>query len=528
MKKSRRQPARPKPAPDRSGRTGSPARRRVRNDNTFESLKDRFAEIADLNGASAVLGWDQATYMPRGGSDVRGRQLATLSRLAHERLIDAETGRLIDRLEASADRLDDVQSAFVAVARRDFDRASRVPPDLVAEIAAHANRAYGAWVKARPANDFDAMRSLVADGVRLSRAYSACFKPKKHILDPLIDASDPGFEVARLERLFGDLQIQLAPMVKAARSKAPADASCLHQTFPKPKQSAFITRIAERVGYDLSRGRIDTSPHPFSITIGLGDVRITTRYAEDDFTEAFYSTLHEAGHALYEQGLDPAFDRTPLAGGVSAGVHESQSRLWENIVGRGEAFLGFLYPLLQKEAAGFRRVPFAAFERAVNRVTPSLVRTDADELTYNLHVVVRFDLERRLIEGSLDPDDLPSAWNEAYEKALGVVPSSVSDGCLQDVHWYSGLIGGAFQGYAIGNILAAQFYEAAVRAHPGIPADLGKGRFSALHNWLATNVHRHGRRYMPDELIRRATGSGLTIGPYVDYLRSKYTALGVL
>ena len=252
------------------------------------------------------------------------------------------------------------------------------------------------------------------------------------------------------------------------------------------------------------------------------------RIKENDFSEAFYSTLHEVGHAMYEQGVAAEFDGTPLAGGASAGVHESQSRLWENIVGRGEAFLGFVYPLLQKEIAGFKRVPFATFQRGINRVAPSLIRTDADELTYNLHVIIRFDIEKRLLEGTLKPKDLPRAWSEAYADALGVRPAGHSDGCLQDVHWYSGLIGGGFQGYAIGNILAAQFYEAALKAHPGIPDDIAKGRFAVLHRWLVENIYRHGRKYLPGELVPRVTGKQMTITPYVSYLETKYHALGMI
>ena len=289
---------------------------------------------------------------------------------------------------------------------------------------------------------------------------------------------------------------------------------------------AFGLAVVERVGYDFQRGRVDKTHHPFCTKFAAGDVRITTRVREDDIGEALFSTLHEAGHAIYEQGVEAAFEGTPLNSGASAGVHESQSRLWENVVGRSREFWEHFYPLLGETfPERFANVPLDAFYRAINKVERSLIRTDADEVTYNLHVMMRFDFELALLEGRLKVKDLPEAWRARYEADLGVAPGNDREGCLQDVHWYAGAVGGGFQGYTIGNILGVQFYAAALRAHPHIPTEMARGRFAALHGWLREHLYRHGRKFTPDELIERATGSPMSIAPYVAYLRDKYGTL---
>jgi carboxypeptidase Taq len=321
------------------------------------------------------------------------------------------------------------------------------------------------------------------------------------------------------------LRPHLVNMLAAAAARKPCDNACLLQHFPEAKQIAFGLKMAEHFGFDLTRGRLDRSPHPFCTSFASGDVRITTRVKANDLAEALYSTLHESGHAIYEQGVAAELDRTPLAGGTSAGVHESQSRLWENIVGRGESFLSYAYPLLQKQFPDqLKRIPVKAFYRAINRVEPSLIRTDADELTYNLHIMIRFDLECALLEGTLAVADLAEAWNARYAQDLGVSSPTHSDGCLQDVHWFGGTIGGGFQSYTIGNILSAQFYSAATAKHSSIPDELAAGKCSTLHGWLRDNVYRHGRKFTPSDLVARATGAKMSTAPYLAYLNAKYSA----
>jgi len=503
---------------------GKTSNRRSAEDKLAE-LKERLAEISDLDGANSLLSWDQATYMPDGGADARGRQSALLGRLAHERLIDPALRRLIDGLASYAERLDpDSDDArLIRVARRDVTKAAKVPADHVARATAHASASYDAWTRARPANDFAAMLPFLERGLELSREYADYFAPYDHIADPLIDDADEGMTTATVLALFAELRRALRPMVRAIADQPPIDDGCLRGAFaPKPQIELGLS-IATRFGYDLARGRIDETHHPFCTRFAAGDVRITTRVDESHIGEALFSTLHEAGHAVYEQGVSPALDGTPLGHGTSAGVHESQSRLWENVVGRSRGFWHHYYPVLQKAFPGaFDQVALDTFYRAINKVQPSLIRTDADEMTYDLHIMLRFDLELAMLEGRLRVKDLPEAWRAAMQADLGVAPPDDRDGCLQDVHWYSGGIGGAFQSYTIGNILGAQFYAAALAAHPDIPHEVERGVFATLHAWLHDHIYRHGRKFAPSDLVARATGGPLSTTPYLAYLRGKY------
>jgi carboxypeptidase Taq len=501
--------------------------RRAAEDDLRE-LKRRLGELNDLNAAAAVLSWDQSTYMPEGGAPARGRQLAVLRRLAHERSVDPALGRLIDRLEPAAGRLSEDDACLVRVARRDFEKAVRLPPEFVARFAAHTSESYDVWTRARPANDFAAVRPYLEKTVELSREYAGYFAPYESILDPFIDDADEGMTAAAVRRLFAELKRELVPLVRAIVAQPPVDARCLEGTFPEPGQFAFSRAVVQALGYDFSRGRLDKTPHPFCTRFASGDVRITTRVNERDLGDALFSTIHEAGHALYEQGVEQSLDGTPLGSGVSAGIHESQSRLWENIVARSEGFWRHFYPLLQQTFGHFRSVPFDAFVRAVNKVERSLIRTDADEVTYNLHIMLRFDLECDLLEGRLAVKDLPEAWRAAMQADLGLTPPDDRDGCLQDVHWYAGPVGGAFQSYTIGNVLSAQFMQAALAAHPEIPQEIESGHFATLHRWLRDNLYRHGRKYPPEELIKRATGSAMSVQPYLGYLRQKFGKLYAL
>jgi carboxypeptidase Taq len=491
-------------------------------------LKARLREIEDLHAAAQVLGWDQATYMPEGGAPARARHIASLKHLAHQRARDPALGRLLDRLQAYAEGLpsDADAACLIRRARRDFATASKVPPDFVARWSAFGARSYDAWTRARPADDFATMRPLLQQALDFTRAYAERLQPVGRIADPLIDDADPGMTTASVLALFKQLRAALVPMVRAIAARPQLDDRCLYGAFSDTRQIAFSLAVARRFGYDLRRGRLDRTHHPFCSRFAAGDVRITTRVRRDNLADCLFSTLHECGHGLYEQGVAEALDGTPLGQGASAGVHESQSRLWENIVGRGRECWRHFYPRLSTAfPAQFRAVSLEAFYAAINRVEPTLIRTDADEVTYNLHIMMRFDLELDLLEGRLRVDELPEAWRARCAADFGITPKDDRDGCLQDVHWYCGRVGGGFQGYAIGNILAAQFYAAALAASPTIPDAIGAGNFAPLRAWLVEHVYQHGAKFTPDVLIERATGQPLSIAPYVAYLTEKYGAL---
>ncbi|HIE38794.1 MAG TPA: carboxypeptidase M32 [Anaerolineae bacterium] len=485
-------------------------------------------EVNDLQAAAAVLTWDQLTYMPAGGAAARARQLGTLARLAHEKFIDPAIGKLLEELRPYEESLpyDSDEASLIRVARRDYERAVKVPASFTAEFYAHTAASYEIWAKARPADDFATVQPYLEKTLDLSRQYADFFPGYEHIADPLIDVADEGMKASTVRTLFTELREQLVPIVRAITAQPPVDDACLRQTFPEARQLAFGLEVVKRFGYDFERGRQDKSPHPFTIGFSIGDVRITTRVKENDLGEALFSTLHEAGHAMYGQGIRPELEGTLLARGTSSGVHESQSRLWENLVGRSRTFWQFFYPKLQAAFPDqLGTVPLETFYRAINKVERSLIRTDADEVTYNLHVMMRFDFELALLEGHLAVRDLPEAWRERFEADLGIVPPNDRDGVLQDVHWYSGPIGGVFQGYTLGNVLSAQFFAAALAAHPEIPTEIGRGEFGTLHHWLRENIYQHGRKYTPMELVERVAGGPMSIEPYIRYLRTKYGEL---
>jgi carboxypeptidase Taq len=494
----------------------------------LKELKDRLIEINDVQSAGALLYWDHSTYMPPGGAEARGRQMGTLTRIAHEKFIDPAVGKLLDDLKGYEASLgyDSDEASLIRVTRREYDRAVKVPPAFQAEFSNLRSATYDVWAKARPENNFKLVQPYLEKVLDMSRRLADFFPGYEHIADPLIDFVDYGMKTSVLRTLFNDLRGKLVPIVQALCERKPADDSCLHQHFPEDNQLAFGMAVIKQLGYDLSRGRQDKTHHPFMTKFSLGDVRITTRVSEEYFPECLFSTIHETGHALYEQGIPMEFEATPLAEGASMGVHESQSRLWENLVGRSIHFWRHFYTKLQAVFPDqLNAVPLETFYRAINKVERSLVRTGADEVTYNLHVMIRFELELLLLEGGLEIRDLPEAWRERYRSDIGAVPPDDKDGCMQDMHWYSGLVGGMFQCYTLGNILSAQFFEAAVCAHPEIPARIEAGSFETLHQWLKENIHRHGAKFTAAELVSRVTGQPLSIDPYIRYLRTKYGQL---
>ena len=498
----------------------------------FEALHSeltaRLREINDISSAVALLQWDQTTYMPPGGTPARGRQIATLQRIAHEKFADKAIGELLDALEPALENRpsDDDDAALLRIVRREFERAIKIPARFMAEVSSHFAVSYDRWTIARPANDFDVVRPMLEKTLDFSREYAELFPGRAHIADPLIERTDFGMTVASLRPLFNELRPALAEMVKVLMAQPPVDGSFLHRTYPKTQQWKFGIDVIRAFGYDFTRGRQDRTHHPFMTKFSLGDVRITTRVYEKDLSSALFSTMHEAGHALYEQGIDRRYEATPLASGTSSGVHESQSRLWENLVGRSRHFWRRYYPQLHAtfpdQLAGIEEDDFY---RAINRVRPSLIRVEADEVTYNLHVLIRFELELALLEGKVRVADLPQAWAEHYESLLGLQPPTDADGVLQDVHWFADFIGGAFQGYTLGNILAAQYYAKALENRPSIPAEIQEGDFTGLHAWLQENIYRHGSKFTTDELTKRITGGPVHLKPYLDYLRTKYAGI---
>lgn len=484
----------------------------------LRALDARLRRFHALDKIGSLLAWDQQVCMPPGGAAERGTQSGLIAGLAHAELTHAETGELLRRLKGSPEPL-------VEWAEREHERRRKLPAQLVEDLAEHASVAHGVWADARRRSDFKAFLPALEKMVDLKRRQADALAPGGDPYDAWLDEFEPGMATAELDRLFADLKAGLVPLVKAAAAKADAvDDACLRGRFEPARQRAFAAEVARAMGFDFRRGREDLAVHPFCTSLAIDDVRITARYAEDDAVGGLFGVMHEAGHGLYEQGVDPALEGTPLARGATMAVHESQSRLWENMVGRGRGFWKTFYPRFQDVFPGFRDVPAETFYRAINKAEPSHIRVEADELTYGLHVLLRFELERALLSGKLQPRDLPAAWNEKMKSYLGLTPPDDGRGVLQDVHWAEGLFG-YFPTYAVGNMIAAQLFAAAVKARPEIPGRIESGDLSVLLAWLRENVHRHGRRMLADPLVRRATGGPIAAGPYLDYLKKKYGEL---
>ena len=479
----------------------------------------RARRIFDLAQARQVLEWDQKAVMPPRGVTQRSQQLAALAEVIHGQSTDPAFGELIARLEASPD-LDEFVRADVREARRAFDRAVRIPVRLVAERAEACALAETAWEAAKAANDFAAFRPHLERVLALTRELASGLDPA-HPYDALLDEYEPGLTEAALRVVFADLKARLLPVLDAVRGAArQPDPGCLGRHFPEAGQRAFCLRLVQDMGFDLAAGRLDTSAHP--CTDGtLDDVRLTTRYQEDFLPSAIFGTLHEAGHGLYEQGLDPARFRDPAGPFCSMGIHESQSRLWENLIGRSRPFWSHYYPVLRQAFPGvLDDVPVDGFFGAVNRVAPSLIRIEADEVTYNLHIILRFELESDLVAGRIEARDLPALWRVRMRETLGLEPAEDRAGVLQDVHWVAGLIG-YFPTYALGNLYAAQFMEQLRRDLPDLDERLARGELRGVKDWLNRNLHRHGRRWTAAELCARVTGRPLSAEPLLRHLEDR-------
>ncbi len=502
----------------------------------YAALLDTAGRVNDFLNAGSILSWDARTMMPRGGAASRGKQLSTLALAARDLLCSDEMRRNLDAAEADTASLpaDSAERTVVAQLREAIDYHDRIRPELLRRKTELGAVAQHVWAEARANADFSRFGPALTEMVAINREMAEAIGYAEHPYDALMYRFEPGTTTAQLRDLFATLRAGMQPLVQAIADRPEPRSDFLYRDFPEDAQLRFALQMAQAVGYDLSRGRLDLTVHPFEISFTRDDVRITTRVSRTYMPMALFGALHEAGHALYEQNVDPAYTRTPLAtdlislyavGGVSFGAHESQSRLWENHVGRSAAFWDTHFGTLRDAFPDqLGDVSAEEFHAAVNRARPSLIRVEADELTYDFHIMLRVDLESRLVDGSLAVADLPEAWNTGMKELLGVTVPDDGQGVLQDVHWSSGQIG-TFCNYTIGNIMAAQLFETATAQDAGITAGLSAGDYAPLRDWLSDKVCRHGRRYPRDELLRRATGRALDPQPYLRYLTGKYGAL---
>lgn len=492
----------------------------------FEKLRALLGPIDDFGAAASLLSWDQQTNMPPGGAQARATQLATLRKTVHQLYTADEVGQLLDDLEAEyagAD-YDSFEASLIRVTRRAFDRRRKVPAELVAKMAKATALGHAAWEKARAESDFGQFQPHLAEILDLTLQRAEALGYQDRIYDALLDIYEPEMKTVQVETLFEEMKVGLVPLVRAIAERADAvDASILDQEFDEDKQWDFGVEVITHLGFNFECGRQDFAAHPFTTSFSPGDVRLTTRIQKDLFNTGLFATIHEAGHGMYAQGHDRAFDRTPLSSGASSGLHESQSRGFENMVGRSRGFWTFWLPRLQEYfPSQLQGVDVEAFYRAVNRVKPSYIRVEADEVTYNLHIFLRFEIENLMLEGKVKLNDLPELWNAKMEEYLGIRPPNDALSVLQDVHWSSAYIG-YFPTYSLGNLFAAQLYNQAVTELPNIPAQIEAGDFAGVFNWMREKIHKPGAKYTPTELIQRVTGGPIRTAPFLTYIRNKYS-----
>ena len=492
----------------------------------YEELKSRLAAIHDLRVSRAILGWDQHTKMPPKGAEVRAEQLSTLDRLSHDLFVSDDIGRLLEELrpyEESLDRGSD-EASLLRVTRRDYDKAKRVPSDLRAEMTRAGAIALPVWVEARAKSDFSLFLPYLKRNVELQHEYIECFDGMGYETpyDVLLDDFDEGMTADTVRGVFDELKRDLIPLIADIQESADrVDDSSLHGHFPIEGQRDFALQILERFGFDHESWRLDPTVHPFAMSAGVNDIRLTTRYDETDLSVSLWATIHEFGHGFYEAGVDPSTERTALSSVTSMSLHESQSRMWENLVGRGLPMWRFFFPKLQAAFPDqFGDVDLDVYYGAINKVQPSLIRVEADEATYNLHIILRFELEQEILSGELPLEDLPEAWNARMSEYLGIDVPDDAQGVLQDVHWSGGAIG-YFPTYALGNVISVQLWDQLRAAIPDLDAQFEQGEFGELAGWLRENLHRHGRKYNSKEMLERITGGGMDPGPYLRYLHEK-------
>ena len=484
----------------------------------YETLRTKLGEIHDIAKSASLLGWDQQVLMPSRGAEARAHQLGTLGKLAHELFVSDEIGSLLEELRSYEESLDhdSLDASLLRVARRDYEKAVRVPPELSAEITRVGAQSFGVWVEARANSDYESFRPWLERLVELKHRYVECYPPADELYDTLLDDYEPGMKAADVRAIFDRLKEVLIPLVDAA---APAATPQVKGIFPSQIQRRLSLEIVKRFGFDETGWRLDTAPHPFAQSLATQDIRLTTREPEDSL-DGLFATMHECGHGLYEAGVDPALERTLLARGASLGLHESQSRLWENLVGRSRPFWSWFYPRLQETfPAELGAVDEETWFRSINDVRPGLIRIEADEASYNLHIILRFELEQRIMDG-LDLRELPDIWNESMAHYLGVDVPNDAQGVLQDVHWSRGGFG-YFPTYSLGNVISVQIWERLRDDLDDVDGQIARGEFAHIREWLRENVHRHGRKFTPVETLERAVGGPIDAEPYLAYLQGK-------
>jgi carboxypeptidase Taq len=492
----------------------------------LDRLRTLAAEITDLEKAATLLAWDEETHMPPGGAPARAEQRATLQRLVHDRWLSDDLARLLDELAADEERLDPESddASLIRVMRRDVDKARRVPTDLQAELTRNASISYRVWLEARAANDYSILLPYLERSLELRHRYVECYGPYDDPYNPLLDDYEPGMKTTDVDPVFARLKPALVQMVAAVRDVEPVDDSCLRGDFPIDAQRAFSLWVLESWGYDPTSWRLDPTVHPFATSTSTQDIRLTTRFHEDHLSGVM-ACLHEFGHGLYEHQVSCSLERTPLCSGVSSSLHESQSRMWENLVGRNLATWRWAYGGLQEhfpEQLG--NVSLETFHRALNKVKPSLIRVEADEVTYSLHIILRYELEREVLAGTLALKDLPAAFDARMRDYIGLEPPDVVRGVLQDAHW-SDLGFGYFPTYALGNVISVQIWERARRDTGELEPQFEHGEFGALREWLGEHLHRYGRKFTASQTIELAAGSPIDPEPYIEYLERKLTTL---
>ncbi len=495
----------------------------------LEQLKQRLHRYHDLQKAGAVLGWDREVNMPPGGSEARAEQSATLNAMAHEIFIADETGKLLEAAENEVEGEDfgSDDASYVRVLRREYDKMAKVPTELVAEFSRARSRAFVAWREARQNDDYPHFQPHLAKILEINRKLADIWGYEDHPYDALVDYFEPGMTRDKVDAVFTELKEGLVPLLEqlVEEGKPVDDTFFSEQSYPLDKQWDLTEAVLRDIGYEFASGRQDKAPHPFTTTFSCNDVRVTTRLFENRPQSAFFSSVHEGGHALYEQGVPEQFERTILSGGATLGLHESQSRMWENMLGRSRAFWAHYLPIVRaffpEQLAG---ISFDDFYRAINKVEPSLIRVEADEVTYHMHIFARFEIEQALVSGDLDVADVPDAWNAKYESYLGITPLNDADGCLQDVHWSHGTIG-YFPTYTLGTIMSAQFYRRALLDVPALEEQIAAGNFLPLLDWARKHVHKHGSKFTADQLLQRELGKDLDAQPLLTHLREKYTEI---
>lgn len=494
----------------------------------LQELNQKSRAISMLGSCAALLGWDERTYMPAGGVNHRAEQMALIAGMMHEKTIDPKIGELLNVVRNS-DLMNGGSTDAAVIVRevgRFHERATKMPQALVEELTRTASLGQAAWEEARAKKDFKIFKPWLAKMIDLKKQEANAVGYKDDPYNALLDDFEPGATVKDIEKTLNDLRVELVKLLdKIKGSSRRPKSDILHRRYPKDMQERFGREASDKIGFDYKRGRLDVTVHPFCTGIGPGDTRLTTRYDEHDFANAFFGTLHESGHGIYDQGLPESAFGTPLGDAISLGIHESQSRMWENQVGRSKSFWTFFYPTAKKYfAEALSDVSIDDFYFAINDVKPSFIRTESDEGTYNLHILIRFELERAFFAGQLTVDDVPAAWNKKYQDYLGITPPDDSIGCMQDVHWSAGLIG-YFPTYSLGNLYSAQFFAQAKKDLGDLDADFAKGEFSRLKKWLNDNIHSHGRRYLAAELVKKVTGKPLSHEALMTYMNAKFGAL---